>query len=93
MKSAYEAALDRLQEHGIDPPRKGSLPAEIQERIAEIRSRAEAGLAQLEILLQDRLRAARDPDEREKARQEYAAERQRVADRRDRDIDRLRSNS
>lgn len=93
MKSAYEAALDRLQERGIEPPRQESLSPEIQERIAEIRSRAEAGLAQLEILLQDRLRVTPDPEEREKARREYVAERQRLESRRDRDIDRLRSGS
>ncbi len=91
MKSAYERALERLQGQGIEPPRQGGLAPEVQARIAEIRQKAEARIAQLEILLQDRLRSTGDPAERETARQEYRSERRRVEERRDREIDQARA--
>ena len=93
MKSAYDLALERLEQQGIEPPREEGLSPEIQRRIAEIRQKAEADLAQLEILLQDRLRSLGDPAERAMAEQEYQAERQRLESKRDREIEKIRSES
>lgn len=91
MKSAYDLALERLQDQGIEPPRKEGLAPETQAQIAEIRQKAEARIAQLEILLRDRLRATRDPAERAAAEQEYRVERQRLESNRDRDIQQIRA--
>jgi hypothetical protein len=90
MKSAWELALERLDEQGIERPREGGLDPAIQEQIAELRQRSEAELAKLEILLQDRLKASPDPADQLTAREEYAADRRRLEDQRDRKIDKLR---
>lgn len=93
MKSAYDLALERLEQQGIDKPRDESFTAETREQIAELRNQAEAKLAELEILFRDSLLKIGDPTDRAKAEEEYAAERRRVEARRDRDIERLRSQS
>ena len=93
MKSAYELALERLDRDGIDRPRKEGLEPEIRDEIAEIRSRAEASLAKLEILLRDRLRTLHDPVERADAQREYAVDRQRLEKQRDQKIETLRAGS
>lgn len=93
MKSAYELALERLDRDGIERPREQGLEPAIRERIAEIRSRAEAGLAKLEILLRDRLRTLHDPVERAEAQREYAIDRQRLESNRDQEIEKLRTGS
>lgn len=91
MKSAYEVALERLQEDGIEPPRREGLAPETQARIAEVRRRTEARLAQLEILREDRLRKTHDPAERETAERDYRSERERLESKRDREIESIRS--
>lgn len=91
MKSAYDLALERLDEQGIERPKEGGLDPEVQRQITEIRQRAEAELAKIEILLQDRLRASPDPADQVAVRDEYASDRRRLEERRDREIDRLRS--
>jgi hypothetical protein len=88
MKSAYELALERLERQGIERP--GALDETTRERIAEIRSKAEADLAKLEILHRERLRAHTDAGEARRAEEEYARERRRLAERRDSAIARLR---
>ncbi len=93
MKSAYDLALERLEQQGIEKPRDEGLGPEIREQIAEIRNQSEAKLAQLEILHRDSLRKMTDPSERAEAEKGYAEERQRVEARRDREIDRLRSQA
>jgi len=90
VKSAYEAALERLEAQGIERPREESLSDEVKRQIAEERSKAEAKLAELEILHRDRLRGMYDPVEREKEEEEYRAERERIEERRDREIATLR---
>ncbi len=92
MKSAYELALERLEQQGIDRPREAGLEPRIREQIAEIRSRTEANLAKLEILLRDRLRSLHDPVERAAAQREYALDRQRLEEQRDLQIEKLRSS-
>jgi hypothetical protein len=91
MKSAYERALERLDEDGIERPREGGLDEEVRNEIAEIRSRTEAGIAKLEILLRDRLRTLHDPVERATAQREYAIDRKRLEEQCDHKIEKLRS--
>lgn len=93
MKSAYEAALEKLESQGIERPREESLAAETKQEIAAIRQKSEARLAELEILHRDRMKALRDPDAREKEEEEYVAERRRIEENRDRQIKRLRDPS
>lgn len=90
IKSAYELALERLASQGIEPPREDSLSAETRARIAEARQKTSAKLAELEILHRDALRKAHDPVAREKSEEEYARERRRLEDERDRQVERLR---
>jgi hypothetical protein len=93
MKSAYDLALERLEQQGIERPRDEGLSPETRDRIGELRNQSEAKLAELEILYRDSLKTIADPDSRARAEEEYADERRRVEERRDRDIERLRSQS
>ena len=93
MKSAYDLALERLEQQGIERPRDEGLRPEVREQIAELRNQSEAKLAELEILFRDSLKGTADPSERAKAEEEYAAERRRLEARLDRDIERLRGQS
>ena len=89
VKSAYELALERLASQGIEPPRENALSAETKDRMAEIRRTAEAEIAKIEIMHGDRLRRA-DPALRAEAEEELQRERQRIVERRDRDLDAAR---
>jgi len=91
MKSAYDLALERLEEQGIERPRDEGLSPEVRDQIAELRNQSEAKLAELEILFHDSLKGAAGLSERVKVEEEYAEDRRRVEERRDRDIERLRS--
>ena len=91
-KSAYELALERMERDGIDRPRSESLSDATRAEIADVRSKAEARLAELEILHRDRLAESADPAERDKAEQNYRAERERIEGQRDRKIARLRGD-
>ncbi len=93
MKSAYELALERLESQGIDRPREDSLSAEVREEIAEVRRRAEAKVAEIEILHRDRLAKLGDPAQRDEERANFSRERQRVEDDRDHKIARLREGA
>ena len=89
MKSAYELALERLEKQGIERPDEDALDDATRERMAEVRSKAQAELAQLEILHRSRL--AEDPVAAAKAEEEYLIDRRRIEERRDRQIETLRS--
>lgn len=93
MKSAYELALERLDEQGIERPKEGGLDPEVQRQIAEIRQRTDAELAKLEILLQNRLQASPDPADQLEAREQYATDKRRLEDQRDRKIEQLRTDA
>ena len=84
MKSAYERALERMQEQGIEKPDAGALSAEVKSQMAEVRSRAEARLAELEILHKSKAPTSAEDEEN------YRRERELVESRRDRELERLR---
>lgn len=91
MKSAYELALDRLERQGIDRPREESLSEELRREMAEVRRQAEAKLAEIQILHHDRLKAVAGFAERRQLEEDYARDRRRVEEERDRKIEKLRS--
>ncbi len=90
MKSAYELALERLEKQGIERPREESFGDELREKIAEVRRKAEAKTAELEILHKNRLKTMMDPSKRQEEEEEYVRERRRIEDDRDRKIEELR---
>ena len=90
MKSAYELALERLEKQGIDRPREENLTAETREKMAEARRKAEAKLAELEILHKNRLKTMMDPVKRQEEEEEYVRERRRIEEERERRIEELR---
>ena len=91
VKSAYELALERLEQQGIERPREDGLEEELRARVADVRSKAQAKLAELEILYGEKQQSLSAADERQRAEQEYQSERRRIEDKRDRDIEKLRS--
>ena len=90
MKSAYELALERLEREGIERPREGTLSDEARRQIEEVRKRADAKLAEAEILHRDRLKRLADPAGREQEEEDYLLERRRVEAERDAKIAKLR---
>jgi hypothetical protein len=90
MKSAYELALERLEKQGIERPREESFSEDLKEKIAEARRKAEAKLAELEILHKNRLKTTYEPAKRQEEEDEYVRERRRIEDDRDRKIEELR---
>lgn len=90
MKSAYELALEQMERQGIERPREEALSAAAREQVAEARRKAEAKIAELEILHRDRLAKLVDPAERELAEKDFRHERQRVEEKRGREIKRIR---
>lgn len=90
MKSAYELALERLEKQGIERPREETFSDELRDRIADARRKAEARIAELEILHKNRLKSVYDPAKRQEDEEEYVRERRRIEDDRDRKIEELR---
>src|SRR4029079_9323402 len=90
LKSAYELALERMAERGIEPPREEALTDETRRQVGEVRQKAEAKLAELEILHKDSLRKAHDLAARDKAEEDYQHERRRIEEDRERQVARLR---
>lgn len=81
VKSAYERALERLDQQGIERPRSETLSDATRERMAEARSKAQARLAELEILHKDALKRESDPVQIHTAKTEYQQERRRIEER------------
>jgi hypothetical protein len=90
MKSAYELALERLEKQGIERPREETFSDELREKIADVRRKAEAKLAELEILHHNRLKTIYEPAKRQEEEEEYLRERRRIEDERERKIEELR---
>ena len=80
-----------MEQQGIEPPSKDSLDDATRERMAEVRSKAEAEIAQLEILHRDASRAPEDPTAALEAEQEYLLERRRIEERREAQLEKLRT--
>ena len=90
LKTAYELALERMAGDGIAAPDRDALSEETREAIAEARRRAEARLAELEIEFHKRRETIADPAELAKAEQEYRIDCQRVDERREAEVAKLR---
>lgn len=90
MKSAYELALERLESQGIEKPDAGRLGEDVKASMADVRAKAEAELAQVEILHKQRRAKAKTYAERDQEDGEYAIDRRRIEEERDRKLDRLR---
>jgi hypothetical protein len=93
-KSAWEIALEKLQkqdrESGAAGP--GALTDAQKKEIAALRQKAQAKLAEAEILHHDhRRKAMDDPEALAKAEEEYRIERRRIEDQREREIERVKS--
>ena len=91
MKSAYELALERMEQQGIERPREEALSKAEREQVAEARRKAEAKIAEMEILHKGNLAKTADPAEREKLEKEFQHERRRVEERCEREIGRIRN--
>ncbi len=91
LKSAYERALEKLEQSGIEPPREEAYSPEVIAEMDDVRSRAEASLAELDIRHRGKLATLGDPTEREKEEADYRAEVERIESARDRKLDRLRT--
>lgn len=89
MKSAYELALERLEKQGIKRPEDSQLTDEDRRQMAEARNRAEAKLAEMEILHRDRAKSP-DPMKRQEDEEHYLLERRRIEEERDRKIETIR---
>lgn len=90
MKSAYELALERLEKQGIERPREETFGDDLREKIADARRKAEAKLAELEILHKNRLKTVYDAAKRQEEEEEYVRERRRIEDERERKVEELR---
>ncbi len=91
MKSAYELALERLEKQGIERPSEDALSDETRAKMAEVRSKAQAEIAELEILHRDQAKQQADPAAAAQAEEEYLLERKRIEERREAKLDKLRS--
>jgi hypothetical protein len=90
IKSAYERALERLAEQGIEKPREEAYSEETLKEMSAVRQRAEARLAEVEILHRDRRKAARTAADLEEADRKYRIDRERIEAERERDLGALR---
>ena len=92
MKSAWERALEKLDDAGIDRPDPESLSTDQRAKMEEVRSRAEAQLAELEIM---KKKAVRDSggDQAGEIESNYRRDRERIESKRDRDLERIRAGN
>ncbi len=88
MKSAYERALEKLESEGISAPRQDALDGNQRRLIEDERSRQQAKLAELEILHHKNL--SPDPARRLQEEENYRAERRRLSQRLESNIERIR---
>jgi hypothetical protein len=90
VKSSWELALERLDSTGIGRPRDEAFDAETLAAMDQARQKASAKLAEMEILQRKSLASTQDPEERQQLERDYRAERARVEERREREIEALR---
>ena len=91
LKSAYEAALEKLDAKGISRPDDSALTNDARQAMAEARQRARAKLAELEILHGDQMQGQTDPSERSQAEERYQTDRRRIERALDDKLARLRT--
>ena len=91
MKSAYEIALEKMASQGVEPPSRDSLSDDVRRQMEDARAKAEASLAELEILHRDLMAKLADPASITEAETNYQDDRRRIEDRLDQEIERLRS--
>jgi hypothetical protein len=90
-KSAYELAMARLRQKDAEAGVvSGPVSDEQKAEIAEVRSRAEARIAELKILHQSTVAALFDPDARAMAEADLRRELQRIDDDRESKIAKIR---
>jgi hypothetical protein len=91
LKSAYELAMERFQKKDAEDGVVLTPLTEAQKAaVADLRSRYQAKIAELEILHRSKLRVMADPATRELAEDEYRRERERLNAERETKIDRVR---
>lgn len=91
LKSAYELAMERFQKEDAEAGVVQTPLTDAQKAaIADLRSRYQAKLAELEILHRSSMVAMVDPAAREAAEDEYRRERERLSAERDRKIEAAR---
>lgn len=90
MKSAWERALEKLDDAGIDRPDPESFSADQRQQLDEIRSRAEAQLAELKIMF-NKAQTNASPDQKQEIEANYRRDRDRIESKRDRDLERIRN--
>lgn len=92
LKSAYELAMDRLRkndrEQGIDE--RTPLTDEQKRTIADLRAKAEAKLAEIDIMHRKALESTAEPAELEKLEEQRQTDRRRVESRLESDVARVR---
>ena len=90
-KSSYELAMERLAKKDADAGiEHKSVSGEQKAAIAEIRNFYQAKIAEVELLHQSKMASTFDPTARATLEQEYRQDRERLANERDRKIDRAR---
>ena len=91
LKSAVELAMERMERETGDAPRR--LSDEQKRRIAAVRAKVEARIAEEEIAAQSHLRAAAQKGDSaafEEAKRRLASEKRRLEESRDREIEKIR---
>jgi len=91
MKSAYELAMERLQQKDVDAGIEHTPLTDAQKAaIAEIRSVYESKFAEVQVLHEGKLREMFDPAERDVRMEEYRRDRERLTSERDAKIAKAR---
>jgi len=92
LKSAYELAMERLKSKDLAEGVEEAQPLTRAQklRIAELRSEAQAKLAELEILHRKNVAGVSDPAALAKLEENYAIDRGRAESRRDAEIGKVR---
>src|SRR5438093_8989379 len=93
LKSSYELAMEKLRtrdrEKGV--ARDDAVTEEQKKRIADVRTEARAKLAELEILWKSKKRSPQaEPETLEKAELEYVADRKRIEEKAEREVEKIR---
>ena len=89
MKSAWERALEKLDDAGIDRPDHENLTDEVRQQLDDIRQKAEAQIAELKIMHSKNIQSA-DPAARQELEANLQRDRARIESKRDGALEKLR---